>query len=199
VVVGSSGSHLRNKNNSYSMQLTEQLALTNPQEKFWDSKSDRYDTLNSDNKNAQNCYPATQNSVPRERKATVTRMPEISLSKRILVVDDHSDTALFYTLGLEDNGFEVDSYSNPLEALFNFKPNFYDLMLTDINMPLMNGFELCDKILQLDVNVRVCFISAGEVNQESLREWHPTKSIGCFIKKPITIDELVKRLNAELS
>jgi hypothetical protein len=48
-------------------------------------------------------------------------------------------------------------------------------------------FELCDKILNLDVNVRVCFMSVGEINQESLREWHLTKSICCTIKNLITI------------
>jgi CheY-like chemotaxis protein len=199
VEVGSSGSHLRNNNNFFSKELTEQLALADSQQRLWDSKSKKYDPVNSNDDNTQNRYSVVENSVLQERKVTINRTPEISVSKRILVVDDHPDTALFYTLGLEDNGFEVDSYSSPLEALSNFIPNFYDLMLTDINMPLMSGFELCDKILQLDINVRVCFISAGEVNQESLREWHPTKSIGCFIKKPITIDELVERLNAELS
>jgi response regulator RpfG family c-di-GMP phosphodiesterase len=72
-------------------------------------------------------------------------------------------------------------------------------MLTDINMPHMNGFELCEKILELDVNLRVCFISAAEVNIQALREVYPkASSIGCFIKKPISIGKLVKRLLAEL-
>jgi YesN/AraC family two-component response regulator len=55
--------------------------------------------------------------------------------------------------------FEVYTYDNPLEALSEFKPNFYDLLLTDINMPHMNGFQLYDRVLELDVNIRVCFIS----------------------------------------
>jgi hypothetical protein len=63
----------------------------------------------------------------------------------------------------------------------------------------MNGFELGEKILELDVNIRVCFISAAEVNVEALREVYPrARSIGCFIKKPVTINYLVKRLSAEL-
>jgi len=66
--------------------------------------------------------------------------------------------------------FEVYTYNNPLAVLSEFKPNFYDLLLMDINIPNINGFELCQKILELDVNVRVCFISAGEVNIEALRE-----------------------------
>ena len=65
-------------------------------------------------------------------------------------------------------------------------------------MPHMNGFELCQKILELDVNVRVCFISSAELNIQALREVYPKVSFGCFIKKPVTIECLVKRLLAEL-
>src|SRR5919202_6132797 len=123
--------------------------------------------------------------------------------KRILIVDDESDVTLTLKLSLEQNNankrFEVYTYNDPVIALSEFKPNFYDLLLTDINMPHMNGFELCEKILELDVNTRVCFISAAEVNIEALREVYPkARSIGCFIQKPVTIDKLVKRLLAEL-
>jgi two-component SAPR family response regulator len=85
-----------------------------------------------------------------------------------------------------------------LVALSEFKPHFYDLLITDINLPDMNGFQFSEKILELDVNVGVCFISAGEINIEALREIHPNVSLGCFIHKPVTIDYLVKRLSAEL-
>jgi hypothetical protein len=50
-------------------------------------------------------------------------------------------------------------------------------------MPDMNGFVLCTKILKVDVNVKICFMSAGEINHEAVREIYPTISIGCFIKK----------------
>jgi CheY-like chemotaxis protein len=84
-------------------------------------------------------------------------------------------------------------------AVREFKPNFYDVLLSDIYMPHMNGFELCEKILELDANIRVCFISSAEVNVEALREVYPkARSIGCFIKKPITIDYLAKKLEAGL-
>lgn len=65
-------------------------------------------------------------------------------------------------------------------------------------MPYMNGFELCQKILELDADIRVCFMSAAEVNIEALREVYPKVSFGCFIKKPVSIDYLVQRLLAEL-
>jgi DNA-binding response OmpR family regulator len=101
-------------------------------------------------------------------------------------------------LETSEASFQVHAYNDPLAALSDFRPNFYDLLLVDLNMPLMNGFELCERILRLDVNVRVCFMSAGEINQEAIREVHSTKSIGCFIKKPIAINHLVEILKAEL-
>jgi response regulator of citrate/malate metabolism len=85
-----------------------------------------------------------------------------------------------------------------LEALSEFKPHFYDLMLVDVYMPDMNGFQLCEKILEVDVNIRVCFMSAAEINLEALREIYPKLNFGCFIKKPVTIEYLVKRLQTEL-
>jgi DNA-binding response OmpR family regulator len=94
--------------------------------------------------------------------------------------------------------FKVCTYNDPLEALSEFKAHFYDLMLIDVYMPHMNGFELSQKILELDANVRVCFISAAELNIEALREVYPKVSFGCFIKKPVEIEHLVKRLLAEL-
>jgi CheY-like chemotaxis protein len=126
--------------------------------------------------------------------------------KRILIVDDESDVALTFKVGLEgyyfqDNEkrrFEVHAYNNPVLALSEFKPHFYDLMLVDVSMPKMNGFQLCEKIIELDENVRVCFMSAAEINIEALREVYPKLGFGCFMIKPLTIEYLVKRLLAEL-
>jgi DNA-binding response OmpR family regulator len=121
--------------------------------------------------------------------------------KRILIVDDDPDITLTFTSALERenyNNLEVHTFNDPLSVLSQFKPSFYDLLLVDINMPDMNGFELCTEILKIDVNVRICFMSAGDVNHEAVRELYPTISIGCFIKKPVTIDYLIKRIKAEL-
>ncbi|MGH9995934.1 MAG: response regulator, partial [Nitrososphaeraceae archaeon] len=97
-----------------------------------------------------------------------------------------------------DANMEVYSYDNPINALIDFKPNFYDLLLIDVNMPLMDGFELYEKLLQKDINVKVYFMTSGEINIDAAREVHPLKSIGCFIKKPITIDALARRIKKEL-
>jgi DNA-binding response OmpR family regulator len=124
-------------------------------------------------------------------------------TKRILIVDNESDITLTFKKGLEtetneNSLFKVYTYNDPLEGLSQFKPNFYDLLLVDINMPKMDGFEFSTKILELDVNIRICFMSSGLINQEALREQYPTLSIGCFIKKPLEIRDLVRRLKAEL-
>ena len=63
----------------------------------------------------------------------------------------------------------------------------------------MNGFKLSEKILAIDINVKVCYMSSAEINREALREIYPSfKSLGCFMRKPVTIDYLVKRIMSEL-
>jgi DNA-binding response OmpR family regulator len=126
--------------------------------------------------------------------------------KRILIVDDDTDVTVTFKVGIEDTNnsydanrkIEVDTSNNPLAVLSEFKPYFYDLLLIDIELPHMNGFELCEKILAIDINVKVCFMSCGEINREALREIYPSISLGCFIRKPVTIDYLVKRIRSEL-
>jgi response regulator of citrate/malate metabolism len=71
-------------------------------------------------------------------------------------------------------------------------------MLIDVYMPDMNGFELSQKILELDANIRVCFMSAAELNVQALREIYPKLNFGCFMKKPVEMQYLVERLYAEL-
>ena len=128
------------------------------------------------------------------------------LVKRILIVDSDPDTAFTFKkvfeeanrIGGNKASFQVNAYNDPLVALLEFKPGYYDLVLADINMPEMNGFDFCTIILELDVNPRFCFMSSGLVNQEALREQYPTLSIGCFINKPVTMENLVRRVKAEL-
>jgi CheY-like chemotaxis protein len=125
--------------------------------------------------------------------------------KRILIVDDDADVTITFKAVIESNNdndvnkkIEVNTSNNPIVALSEFKPNFYDLLLVDINMPDMNGFELSEKILAIDINVKVCYMSSAEINPEALREIYPSLSLGCFIRKPASIDYLVKRIMSEL-
>jgi CheY-like chemotaxis protein len=127
--------------------------------------------------------------------------------KKILLVDDDSDITLTFKAGVDGyyygdgdkkKRFEVYSYNGPLLVVKEFKPQFYDLLLTDIYMPNMNGFQLYERILQLDVSMRVCFMSALEINIQALTEVYPNVNLGCYIEKPVTIKYLIKKLSAEL-
>lgn len=119
-------------------------------------------------------------------------------SKRILLVDDEPDVTTPFKMGLEGTGYKVDAFNDPAEALSKFKVGVYDLLLLDIKMPKMNGFQLYEELEKLDRNAKVCFITAFEVYYRSLRELFPQIEIDCFIKKPIETEELVKRIQAEL-
>jgi CheY-like chemotaxis protein len=128
-------------------------------------------------------------------------------TRRILVVDDDPDITLTFKKAFEAENennnnnkilFVVSAYNDPLLALAEFRPSFYDLLLVDINMPKMNGFDFCVKALEIDVNPRVCFMSSGLINQEALREQYTSLSIGCFIRKPVSISYLVRKVKAEL-
>jgi CheY-like chemotaxis protein len=90
-------------------------------------------------------------------------------NSRILLVDDEPDAALVYKIVLEHNRFKVDSFTDPLLALSNFKPNLYDLTILDIKMPNMNGFKLYQEIKKID-KVKVCFLTAGEMFYEEYRK-----------------------------
>ena len=126
--------------------------------------------------------------------------------KRILIVDDNPDITYTFKQAFEEadriggnkTSFHVDAYNDPLVALSEFKPDFYDLLLIDIDMPKMNGFDFCVKVFEVDLNPKVCFIVSAPINQEALRDQYPSLSIGCFIETPVTIDNLIKRVKAEL-
>lgn len=115
--------------------------------------------------------------------------------KRILIVDDEPDVNLALRIVLEDNNFIVDSFNDPLLALENFKANLYDVLILDIKMPKKDGFELYKEIMKIDNKVKVCFLTAGDVNYSSLKDTFPTLNENQFIRKPIENTELIRRVN----
>jgi len=115
--------------------------------------------------------------------------------RRILIVDDEPDITAVFESGLRDRGFkQVD----PQLALNNFEAGSYYLLIIDIIMPQMDGFGLYEEIRKIDDEVRVCFITAFEVNYQALRAVFPAATtiddIGCFIRKPIEVDDLIKHI-----
>jgi two-component system, OmpR family, response regulator ChvI len=118
--------------------------------------------------------------------------------KRILIVDDEPDITESFGIALEDSGFEVDKFSDPAIALASFRPNLYNLLILDIKMPKMDGFELYDKIKDIDKSVKVFFISAFEIDHAVIRKQYPSLKIENFIPKPILIPELIKKVNEQI-
>ena len=120
------------------------------------------------------------------------------MNKRVLLVDDEPDINLTLKITLEENGLKVNSFTDPLSALENYKEEagMYDLLILDMKMPQMNGFELYRQIRKIDDKVKVCFLTAGEMDYEQFgKELFPALENNCYIQKPIENEALIKRLN----
>jgi DNA-binding response OmpR family regulator len=117
---------------------------------------------------------------------------------RILIVDDEPDIAQVLKMGLEKNGFAVDTYNDPLDVVSKFKADSYDLLLVDIKMPKMNGFELYNKLHQIDEKAKICFITAYEIYYDEFKRMFPKVKVECFIRKPVSINNLAGLIKDEL-
>jgi signal transduction histidine kinase/CheY-like chemotaxis protein len=122
--------------------------------------------------------------------------------KRIFLVDDDYDHTITFKMGLELAKFEVDAYNDSAIALSKFKPDYYDLLLIDVKMPKIDGFELYEKIKEIDNKVLVWFITAYETYYRALKEVSSTSKGDMIsapvIAKPIEIGKLVKQIKKEL-
>ncbi len=118
-------------------------------------------------------------------------------SSRVLIVDDESDIADSLKKVLEVRGFTPDAYTDPRKALENFKPNFYDLIILDIRMPKMNGFQLYRELIKKDDNSNIFFLTAFEEYRNEFRKAFPELDERHFIKKPITGAKLIEQVMQE--
>jgi two-component system, OmpR family, response regulator ChvI len=99
---------------------------------------------------------------------------------------------------LEGNGFKVDTFVDPTLALQNFKSSRYDLLILDVKMPVMNGFQLYAQMKKIDLNITALFLTALIELQEYdafKREVFPKKGERQFIQKPIENEEILVRIN----
>ena len=112
--------------------------------------------------------------------------------KRILVVGDELDICLVLKIVLEKTGFLVDYFYNPVRAIDEFKSNFYDLIILDVQMPDINGLQLYREIKKRDEKVKICFLTASESIFDIADKFSPVYT---FIKKPIGNEELVTAVN----
>ena len=119
--------------------------------------------------------------------------------KKVMIVDDELDLSLLLKTLLEENNFRVDWYTDPVLALNKFKRNFYDLLLLDIKMPKMNGFELYRELKKIEKRVKVCFLTALTELYEYDKfkeEVSPKEDERYFIPKPIENEDLIKRVSS---
>jgi DNA-binding response OmpR family regulator len=118
-----------------------------------------------------------------------------------LVVDNEPDITTTLQVGLEEGGgFDVDAFTDPDLALKSFKPNFYDLVLLDIVMPKIDGFELYERLKKVDPDVKVCFLTASKMYHEEMRGVkHCTLNKDLFLQKPISTDDLIREINKKIN
>jgi len=122
------------------------------------------------------------------------------MTKKILLIDDEPDITFTIKNVLEDSGFKVDCFNHPLIALESYRSTFYDLVVLDIKMPKMNGFELYIKLKEKDSRTKICFLTASEMYHEKFRkardEFGRTIGEDYFIQKPIKNEDLIKQLTS---
>ena len=116
--------------------------------------------------------------------------------KKILLVEDEQDLSVVFNMVLEDGGYEVDCFTEPVLALKNFKTGLYDLVILDIKMPEMNGVELHRQLKKIDSAIKICFLTASEMYYEEFR-----KDEFCrldkdpFLRKPIKNEDLINEIS----
>ena len=115
---------------------------------------------------------------------------------RIMLVDDEPDINAALSVVLKRGGYDVDTFENPFIALEKLKPGFYDLIILDVKMPQMDGFELYREIKKVDKKAKICFLTASELYYENIRKEKFTPlDKELFIIKPISNAELLKKLD----
>jgi DNA-binding response OmpR family regulator len=123
-------------------------------------------------------------------------------SNKILVVDDEQDIVFTLKTILTEAGFLVDAFTNPSVAFEMFRPEKYELIILDIRMPGLNGFELYMKLLELDSSIKVLFLTA--VNEFSTyskfkSSVSPMSGKRYYLQKPVDFTKLLQRIDDMLS
>jgi CheY-like chemotaxis protein len=162
---------------------------------------------------------AVLDSCTTEELVTNREKQEDRSNKSFLIVDDEPDITFTLRIVLEENGFkEVDVYNEPLSALRNFKSRVYNLLITDVAMPRMDGFELYKHVKKIEHRIKVVFVTASEFNYEALKELSEVNQLDIsddedkaatlqgkgdeegmhFIRKPVEIKEFIQKVTKEL-
>jgi DNA-binding NtrC family response regulator len=125
----------------------------------------------------------------------------MSMTKNVLFIDDDKDVTFTIKTILDETGlFQVNTFNDPNLALKRFKPNFYALVLIDIRMPKMGGFELYEQLKKIDPDIKVCFLTASEMYHQEAREVeHCALNEDLFLQKPISNEDLVREIDNKIN
>jgi CheY-like chemotaxis protein len=120
--------------------------------------------------------------------------------KKILFVDDEPDMTTILKMALKRIGFGIDIFNDPVLALESFKQNFYDLVLLDVMMPKMDGFELYNQLKKIDDDITVCFLTASsKTYREQLRkEKYSELNKDLFLEMPLPISRIREEINRRI-
>lgn len=112
---------------------------------------------------------------------------------KILVVDDEEHTRLGYTEILKMGGYEVDMASDGLEGLMKANENEYDLIITDLRMPKLNGIEFLNRLNEKNVKAKKIVITAFG----SYKSFKETSDQGAciYLNKPVRAADLESAIN----
>jgi DNA-binding response OmpR family regulator len=114
---------------------------------------------------------------------------------RVLLIDDSRDITHAIKIALRANGIIADAYNDPVEAVSAFKPGVYDLVVLDVRMPRMNGFQVYRELKKLDQDIPICFLTAFEIHESEFSKLFPDMDAKLFLKKPITMRILTDKIN----
>ena len=117
---------------------------------------------------------------------------------KILIIDDDSDINNLFKIYLEHNGYNVNSYTDSVEALNYSEKNMYDLIILDLKMQKIDGQTLHKKLREIDENIRICIATADQYYVQELKNSNPDIE-KIVIYKPILLEELKKKVEAVLS
>ena len=112
----------------------------------------------------------------------------------ILMLDDEFDIMNIFTLALEQQGFHVVGFTEPLLALEHFQENSeqYGLVISDIRMPVMDGYEFIKKVKKIKPNVKVFFMSAYLSDDIQFKTALWLVKVDEYIEKPISLNDFMK-------
>jgi DNA-binding response OmpR family regulator len=113
---------------------------------------------------------------------------------RILIVDDEKGITNALKVGLEHSGFDIDTYNDARAALSRYEAGMYALIVIDIRMPGMNGFELFRALKKKDASAKICFLTAFDVYEREFKRLFPKMKVEGFLRKPISISQMASAI-----